>query len=298
MKLVIPKAPASGGRGNRAGLQVGGYIATVRIDPIVDCEVVEDPTHPWFRWEGGLGTAADDWLRHSELLVDGRLRLAFGGFLLRGGALGDRIVLVDCGNGPDGDDFIPPGHLPTSLAAAGVSPDDVTDVLLTHLHYDHTGWLVTDGRPTFANATVHCAAADLAWFSDPSTRGLTARVTPVRFGPLGDRLATFTGDGTIVPGVDAILAPGHTPGSTVFVISEDDRRVLLLGDVVHCPIELVDVEWAALGDVDPALAARTRERLDRELDGAEIGGAHFPGLELGRLITTTVSRQWTIPARA
>ena len=174
-------------------------------------------------------------------------------------------------------------------------PQDVTDVLLTHLHYDHTGWLATEGRPTFANASVRCAAADLAWFGDPSTTGLSSQVLPARVGPLGDRLSTFAVDGTILPGVDALLAPGHTPGSTMFVISEGEQRVLLIGDVVHCPVELVEEEWAAFGDVDPVLAARTRERVSRELDGAEVGGAHFPGLTLGRLITTSVARRWTVP---
>jgi glyoxylase-like metal-dependent hydrolase (beta-lactamase superfamily II) len=266
----------------------------MRIEPVVDCEVVVEPMHPWFRWEGGRGTAGDDWMRHPDLLEDGKLRLGFGGFLLRGGPLGDRVVLVDCGSGPDGDDFIPPGDLVGSLAAAGVRPDEVTDVLLTHLHYDHTGWLVTDGRPTFPNATVLCSAADLAWFSDPSTPGVSARVLPARIGPLGDRLSPFSTDCTVVPGIDALLAPGHTPGSTMFVISDGVRRVVLIGDVVHCPVELVEAEWAALGDVDPVLAARTRERVRRELDGAVVGGAHFPGLALGRLITTSVARRWTI----
>jgi len=271
------------------------YVGMVRIDPVVDCEIVAEPTHPWFRWKGGRGTTGDDWMRHSELLVDGKLRLGFGGFLLRGGPLGERIVLVDCGNGPEGDDFIPPGRLLESLAALGVGPHDVTDVLLTHLHYDHTGWLATDGRPTFANASVRCAAADLAWFGDPSTTGLSSQVLPARVGPLGDRLSTFSVDRTILPGVDALLAPGHTPGSTVFVISEGEQRVLLIGDVVHCPVELVEEEWAAFGDVDPVLAARTRERVTRELDGADVGGAHFPGLALGRLIQTSVPPRWTVP---
>ena len=95
-----------------------------------------------------------------------------------------------------------------------------------------------------------CAAADLAWFSDPAN-GLSARLLPARIGPLGDRLSTFSADGTVLPGVDALLAPGHTPGSTMFVISEGERRVVLIGDVVHCPVELIEDEWAALGDVDP-----------------------------------------------
>ena len=266
----------------------------MRIDPVVDCEVVVDPTDPWFHWEGGIGVRAADWKRHPELLEDGQLRFGFGGFLLRGGALGDRVVLVDCGNGPNGDEFIPPGRLLDSLRAFGIAPVDVTDVLLTHLHYDHTGWLVVAGQVTFPNATVHCAADDLDWFTRPSTRGLTARVTPARLEVLADRVSAFTADHTILPGVDAVIAPGHTPGSTMFVISEGQRRTVLIGDVVHCPVELVDTEWAALGDVDPELAARTRERVLREVDGAEVAGPHFPGLALGRLISSTRPRRWAL----
>lgn len=268
----------------------------MRIDPVVDCEVKAAPTHPWFRWEGGRGTSAEHWGIHPELLDDGDLRVAFGGFVLRGGPLGERVVLVDAGNGPEGDEFIPAGRLLDSMAAVGVGTDDVTDVLMTHLHYDHTGWLVTDDRPTFPKATVHCARADLEWFTSPANRGETARTIHARVDPLGNRLATFDTDHTIVPGVDAVLAPGHTPGSTIYVISERERRVMLIGDVVHCPVELVESEWAAFGDVDPSLAARTRERLAMEMEGAEVGGAHFPGLVLGRLITTTVPRRWLVPA--
>ena len=168
-------------------------------------------------------------------------------------------------------------------------------MLLTHLHYDHTGWLATDGRPTFAERDGALRRRPTSPGSAMRPKGLSARLLPARIGPLGDRLSTFSADGPVLPGIDALLAPGHTPGSTMFVISEGERRVVLIGDVVHCPVELIEDEWAAIGDVDPILAARTRERVSREVDGAEIGGAHFPGLTLGRLITTSVARRWTVP---
>lgn len=271
-----------------------GYGRCMHVDGIIDCEVLSAPNDPWFEWEGGRGVDPADWARHPELLVGERLRFSFGGFLLRGGALRDRVVLVDVGNGPVSDGFIPAGSLLDALHRHGVAPADVTDVLLTHLHYDHTGWLAVDGDPVFAAATIHLHADDLAYFTDPLTPGRSAELTPARVDAVASHVSTFAGDCTPVPGIRAVTAPGHTPGSTVFVADGDGERVVLLGDVVHCPVQLVDAEWAVLGDVDATLAARSREAIAREMEGAWVGGAHFPGLELGRLIRTEVQRRWLV----
>ena len=69
---------------------------------------------------------------------------------------------------------------------------------------------------------------------------------------------------------------------------------MLLGDVVHCPVELLDDEWAGMGDLDPALAARTREAMAREIEGSRIpvAGAHFPGMQFGRLLRAEGKRSW------
>ena len=111
-----------------------------------------------------------------------------------------------------------------------------------------------------------------------------------------DRFETWTGDGPILPGVDARSAPGHTPGSTVVVLSSGAERALLLGDVVHCPVELVDDEWDGIYDVDPELAKRTRVALAREIEGEPVPvvAAHFPDLQFGRLLAGEGRRMWTV----
>jgi hypothetical protein len=78
------------------------------------------------------------------------------------------------------------------------------------------------------------------------------------------------------------------------VISSGTERALLLGDVVHCPVELLDDEWAGMGDVDPALAQQTRVALARELEGSQVpaAAAHFPGMQFGRLLAAEGSRRW------
>jgi hypothetical protein len=71
---------------------------------------------------------------------------------------------------------------------------------------------------------------------------------------------------------------------------------MLLGDVVHCPVELLDEEWAGVGDLDPELAKRTRNALARELEGTDtpVAAAHFPGLVFGRLLAGEGRRNWVV----
>jgi glyoxylase-like metal-dependent hydrolase (beta-lactamase superfamily II) len=221
------------------------------------------------------------------------IRFDIGGFLVRGHS--DRVVLVDAGIGPrsglirDGAGSFTGGELLSSLAARGVRPEDVTDVVFTHLHFDHVGWATQDGAIVFPNATYRCDARDWEHF-----RG-NERVWP-SVGPIEDRLQTFSASGPLTPGIDVMSAPGHTPGSTIVVLSSGAARGMLLGDVVHCPVELLDEEWAGVGDVDPELAKRTRQALAREIEGTEtpVAAAHFPGLVFGRLLAAQGRRQWVV----
>ena len=80
------------------------------------------------------------------------------------------------------------------------------------------------------------------------------------------------------------------------MLSSGTARGILLGDVVHCPVELVDDEWGSLGDVDPALARRTKLALAMELEGGDVpvAGAHFPGMRFGRLLPGEGLRSWVV----
>ena len=102
-------------------------------------------------------------------------------------------------------------------------------------------------------------------------------------------------DSTLFPGLDVQGAPGHTPGSTIMVVSSGDERAMLLGDAVHCPIELIEDDWEAVFDIDPKLARQTRTALARELEGSDVpvAAAHFPGLQFGLLLAADVRRGWT-----
>ena len=236
------------------------------------------------------GERGDPWLPHEQFIADdGSLELSLGGFLIR---TGGRVVLVDAGVGRIDNDRYHGGKFLESLAAVALAPDDVTDVVFTHLHFDHVGWATQRGAVVFPRATFRCHAAD--W--DHFVAGPTPEAGSVRkLSPLSDRLEVFGDDEALAPGITVRHAPGHTPGSAVVVVSDGAERAVLLGDVVHCPVELMEDDWEALMDVDPALARRTREALARELEGGgtPVAAAHFPGLRFGRLLAGTGRRHWT-----
>jgi len=222
------------------------------------------------------------------LTDDGQLELALGGFLVRSA---DRVVLVDAGVGRVSSGVFQGGLMMDSLARQGVRPEDVTDVVLTHLHFDHVGWATQQGSVVFTGAVYRCDVRDWKHFVGPDP-GATRKLSP-----LEDRMSFFDRSGPLLPGVDVLSAPGHTPGSTIVVISSGTERAMLLGDVVHCPVELLDDEWAGMSDVDPELAKRTRNALARELEGEDtpVAAAHFPGLRFGRLLTGEGRRRWVVP---
>jgi glyoxylase-like metal-dependent hydrolase (beta-lactamase superfamily II) len=277
-------------------------IGDIEILPVLDGSAHIPPTAAY------AGTTEEDWAPHQGLLdAEGRLELAFGGFLVRAG---DRVGLIDAGLGPESPTpLMSGGRLLNSLVELGVSPGDITDMIFTHLHFDHIGWASRSGEAVFPNATYRCDERDWEYFVEPPPgldsgfeegNPLAALVAPgsgkTVLGPIANRLEPWKESTTLFPGVDVRLAGGHTPGSGVIVISSGTARAVLLGDVAHCPIELLDDEWAGLGDVDPEMATRTRVALMRELEGQDvpITASHFPGLQFGRVIQAQGKRQWVI----
>jgi glyoxylase-like metal-dependent hydrolase (beta-lactamase superfamily II) len=234
------------------------------------------------------GFSAADWQRHPESVdEDGVLLVELGGYLIDSGGY---LTLVDLGVGPQTEGLFRGGAFLDSLQALGVEPSQIRDILLTHLHGDHIGWGWQNERLTFPNATIHCHAKDWEFFVGGNRK--EAKIAR-RFEP---NVRLWDRDFTLAPGVDLVAAPGHTPGSSMVFISSGNERAVLLGDAVHCPAELLEAEWAGLGDVDPDLASRTRIALARELEDGRtrIGAAHFPGLQFGRLVKGSGRALWQV----
>jgi glyoxylase-like metal-dependent hydrolase (beta-lactamase superfamily II) len=224
-----------------------------------------------------------DWKKHASMLdADGNFPISLGCFLIK---TAGRNILVDAGLGPV---TFPPfrgGDLPGNLAKAGVTPADVDMVIITHLHVDHIGWLVQNGRPYFPKATVRFGEKDLDQFIRAENPDPFAKPMLDVLDPAG-RIETVAGDDTVAPGVNVMQTPGHTLGHISVVVSSGEERAFLLGDAMACPAQLEDAEWAAMSDIDPKLSTRSREALFKEMEspGALAVASHFPDLSFGRVL--------------
>ncbi|MEI9984439.1 MAG: MBL fold metallo-hydrolase [Aliidongia sp.] len=203
---------------------------------------------------------------------------------------GTKLVLIDSGAGTLYGACC--GHLIENLKAAGYRPDQVDEVLLTHLHADHVGGIAPAGQMAFPNAVIRASRLDAEyWLNDANETAAPAFLRPMFEGDKASlkpyiaagRFQPFDGDPELVAGIRAISAPGHTPGHTAYSVESGGQKLLIWGDVVHvAAIQFPDPSVSVEYDTNAALAETTRKAFFAEAakDGFWIGAAHisFPGL--------------------
>jgi glyoxylase-like metal-dependent hydrolase (beta-lactamase superfamily II) len=205
------------------------------------------------------------------------MTVSVNAFLIR---TADRLCLVDAGDGTRRGGSL--GHLPLALKQAGYEPEDVTDLLITHLHGDHAAGLVAGDRPVYPRAALHVAEAEMAFWRNPAALDeLQAVQLPFAEAAMRvyhDRLVAIAPGGQVLPGVTVRALPGHTPGQVGFQLGGRDP-VLISADVLHLPaLQVRHPEWGFLFDADrPRAHAMRREILaEAAQSGLRLAGAHIP----------------------
>lgn len=208
---------------------------------------------------------------------------------------GSRTILFDVGAGPD---FMPSaGTLLDGLEAAGVAPEDVTDVVFTHAHPDHIWGLVDDFDDiTFPEATYYMGRAEWDYWWDPDTvstigeaRAAFAVGAKRRMERIEDAVVQFDGGGEILPGIAAFSTPGHTPGHMAFEIRAGGAAALVVGDAIgNHHVAFARPDWESGADHDAELAVSTRRMLFDRLTSEDLTviGFHLPGGGIGRAEAT------------
>lgn len=201
-----------------------------------------------------------------------------------------KIALVDngCGNKMQASS----GRLLANLAAAGMGPADVSLLLQTHMHPDHSNGLTDDaGNAIFPNAELVLHQNEISHWHDDGAASRVDETNRLRnfqhareqYAPYRSRVKPFTAEAEVMPGVRAMPLPGHTPGHTGYMISSGDESLFIWGDTIHVPEIQVPFPTVTMAfDVDPDQARATRSRVFDMVatDKLLIAGmhVHFPGL--------------------
>jgi glyoxylase-like metal-dependent hydrolase (beta-lactamase superfamily II) len=218
--------------------------------------------------------------------------------------LNGHIVLVDAGGRGQayGGDL---GHLAERLRSAGVKPESVEAVLLTHLHFDHISGLTTpDGKRAFPNARLRMAQAEYDYYLNPALEKSATQADRDRYKQTTAAFAPYIADGSVLPfapgeapfaGVTAMPIPGHTPGHTAYAVGSGMGAVWFVGDIIHFgQVQFKHPEAMVSFDTDNARAMASRIEILKKAaqSGAILAGVHlaFPGM--GRVKTNGNGFDW------
>lgn len=203
---------------------------------------------------------------------------------------GSKLVLVDTGAGGLFGPTL--GNLQANLKAAGYQPEQVDDVLITHMHGDHVGGLVQDGKLVFPNATIHAGQEDADfWLNKANLEKASAEMKGFFQGAMASlnpyveagKFKGMKGGTELAPGIKAVPAHGHTPGHNIYVIESKGQKLVLWGDLMHvAAVQFPQPQITISFDVDskPAAVERKKAYADAAKGRYLVGSAHlpFPGL--------------------
>jgi glyoxylase-like metal-dependent hydrolase (beta-lactamase superfamily II) len=221
------------------------------------------------------------------LPAGGKIQTSVNAFLIN---TGTQLVLIDTGTGKNFGPTL--GSVVANLKASGYEPAKVDRVLVTHLHGDHQGGLLTDeGRAAFPNAVISPSQLESDYWLDKAimekmpkdAQGtfMLAQKTAAVYMPTG-QWKPFALNSQIVPGITSV-ATGHTPGHSSYLIESKGHKMIVLGDVIHFgAVQFARPDVVVQFDTDNAKAAASRKALFAAAakDGTLLAGAHltFPGL--------------------
>jgi glyoxylase-like metal-dependent hydrolase (beta-lactamase superfamily II) len=208
-------------------------------------------------------------------LPDGTFPIAVNAFLVR---MPDRTILVDAGYGR---------QLFDNLRQLNVTPEEIDVILLTHMHGDHIGGLLRDGKKAFPRAGLYLSKVEHDYWTGGDHAAQKAVISAYR-----DRLHLFDaqepGDASadLIPGVRGLAAYGHTPGHAVFMFRSGDGRLLIWGDLAHAmKIQMPCPDVAVTYDADPAQAVASRKKILEYVSGNSIpvAGMHIAHPGIGKV---------------
>jgi len=261
--------------------KIGAFEATVLSDGPLSFGAPSDDIFP------GMSKADMTQVLNDNFLPTDDLELEQNTLLIN---TGDRLVLFDTGDGGSKMFGAKSGRQLANLWAAGIETKEIDAVVLTHAHGDHCwGLMSAAGTANFPKAQIYMAQADFDFWTDESNaKGdlMKAMIEATRRQLLSNRdRIVFVKDGEeFLPGIQAMAAPGHTVGHTVYAITSDGRTLLNSGDIAHhAVISTQTPRFAFIFDTDGAQAVASRLKVFDMLASQRMPlvSYHFPWPGLG-----------------
>jgi len=190
-------------------------------------------------------------------------------------------------------EFAAAREVPAYLASAGIAAEEVTELVITHMHPAHVGGLAIGNQQAFPNARIHIAAAEWNfWNADGFATGAPEPMRPMVANVqalsmvIESNVMLHAGSADLDDGVSVMPAPGHTPGHTAIVLDAGREQFVVVGDLtVHEAVHFANPTYGWALDVDGEQAVATRiSMLDMiATDGLIMGAAHVTKPGLGRV---------------
>lgn len=218
---------------------------------------------------------------------------------------GNEVAVFDAGFGKGNNPQM--GWFMEGLAAAGISPDQVTAGFLSHAHSDHLNGFVNQGKPAFPNAKIYLLEDELAFWRSPEPdfskskrdKGqIPGMIKEVRqhFDTLQDNLRPVKPGTEVLGGVVRLeAAPGHTDGHACFRIRSGNEELVHLMDLAHHHLLMfADPDWTIAFDHDPVTAVVTRKKYWNEAveKRSRCFAFHLPWPGIGHILSDGDSYRW------